>query len=265
MFPDSKVQIDYIEKIVKLQLRYCHYLFKKKKIVFNNAINNYCDIYRKTDLYSVHPGMQYKQNCFFPGKKVVWNKLVNQMSNLIKEENISDPNKFINKSYDLLLPRLLARIDKKFNLVEYNKKARFGCFDYDTVNKKINLHMPVFQFRAEEFTQLRIKEKKSLDKYKFLLDLVKHALKMYPNYKIIQCGIWMNTYTPFKKLFPSSWQPTGILKKENSLACWGQFADVNGGINQQIADKFVEKFIFPYSAEFYECNISDLKDYLIFQ
>ena len=40
---------------------------------------------------------------------------------------------------------------------------------------------------------------------------------------------------------------------------------ISGNIEERTLQKIADKFIFPYSAEFYECNISDLKDYLIFQ
>ena len=77
MLPVYNTQVNYIEKIVKLKLQYSSFLFYQKKISVKNALNNYCDIYRKTDLYSL------KNQKFFPKKKIIWNKLVNEISNLL--------------------------------------------------------------------------------------------------------------------------------------------------------------------------------------
>ena len=60
MLPVYNTQVYYIEKIVKLKLQYSSFLFYQKKISVKNALNNYCDIYRKTDLYSL------KNQKFFP-------------------------------------------------------------------------------------------------------------------------------------------------------------------------------------------------------
>ena len=76
-------------------------------------------------------------------------------SNLIKWKNISkeiefysqlSKKKFINECIKILKPFLKKRINKNQSLVEYNTKAKFGCFDFSILDNKIDLHMPVFRF-----------------------------------------------------------------------------------------------------------------------
>ena len=256
MVPNYKIQINYIEKIVKLKLKYSYRLFSKENINVQNALNNYCDIYRKTDLYSL------KNNSFLPGGEKKWNKLVVQISHLLNKKKYNDLNNFIKKSYDILRPRLIARCKKKYTLTEYNKIARFGCFDYGICDEKIDLHMPVFQFINHKLKKSSIKKNKSLMRLKDLLNLVQHAIKNYPNCKIIQCGTWMNTYYPFRKLFPPSWKPTQKYKNKNSIAWWGQFVDVTGNIHKKNTSAFIKNLKFPYLGEFYECDIFELKDFI---
>ena len=57
-----------------------------------------------------------------------------------------EKNKFILKSMKLLKPYLVKRVSKIPKLVEYNTKAKFGCFDYSIIKNTVDLHMPVFQF-----------------------------------------------------------------------------------------------------------------------
>ena len=252
MLPVYNTQINYIEKIVKLKLQYSSFLFYQKKISVKNALNNYCDIYRKTDLYSL------KNQKFFPKKKIIWNKLVNEISNLLDTKKKVPLSSFINRAYEILLPRLLARINKKYGLQEYKNTARFGCFDYNMKDKKIDLHninnkIPNSPFKKKKFHRL-----------KDLLNLVKHSIKKNPRHKVIQCGSWMNTFYPFLELFPHSWKATGKFQKKNSLAWWGQFVDSSGGIHAKNSKQFLKNFKFPHPGEYYECNIYDLKEHIIF-
>ena len=219
-------------------------------------MNNYCDIYRKTDLYLL------ENNSFLPDGEKKWNKLIVKISHLLNKKKNNDLNNFIEKSYDILKPSLLARCKKNYNLTEYNKNARFGCFDYGVQGRKIDLHMPVFQFINHKEKKSPTKKNKFLMRLKDLLNLVQNATKNHPNCKIIQCGTWMNTYYPFRKLFPSSWRPTGKYKNKNSIAWWGQFVDVTGNIHKKNANAFLKNFNFPFRGEFYQCNIFKLKSFI---
>ena len=134
MLPDKKVQLNYIFNISKLMLAYCHK--KKDEKNFKSLINNQTDLYRKTNLYD------FKKKNFSKKNKKKWEQIVLQIKIYSKLEK----NKFIFKSMKLLKPYLVKRVSKIPKLVEYNTKAKFGCFDYSIIKNTVDLHMPVFQF-----------------------------------------------------------------------------------------------------------------------
>tara|TARA_Y100000590_G_scaffold448949_1_gene586355 strand:- start:444 stop:1223 length:780 start_codon:yes stop_codon:yes gene_type:complete len=253
MFPSKKIQKNYVFKISELMLIYC---FKKKKEKnFIDLINNDCDIYRKTDLYNI------KKKNFLPKKKEVWKKItlkLQSFTNLKQEE-------FLKKSIEILRPHFLKRIKNNTKLVEYNTYAKFGCFNYSIKDRKVDLHMPVFQFIDHK----RAKRKSYNHGQKFsmraqdLFSLVKNVKKKHPKVKIIQMGSWLNEYKPFRNLFPKTWKSTNKIKKKNSIAWWGQFVDVTGNIHKKNAKFFIKNFKFPYSGKFYQCRIEDLNKFIL--
>ena len=115
-------------------LAYCHK--KKDEKNFKSLINNQTDLYRKTNLYD------FKKKNFSKKNKKKWEQIVLQIKIYSKLEK----NKFIFKSMKLLKPYLVKRVSKIPKLVEYNTKAKFGCFDYSIIKNTVDLHMPVFQF-----------------------------------------------------------------------------------------------------------------------
>ena len=252
MFPSKKIQKNYVLNVSKLMLLYCYR--EKKRKNFINLINNDCDIYRKTDLYNV------KKKNFLPKKKKVWNKIIIKLQNLSKLKK----NIFLKKSIEILKPHFLKRIKNNTNLIEYNTFARFGCFNYSINNKKIDLHMPVFQF----INHKKLKKKNYNYKQKFsmrvndLYSLINHVNKKYPKSKVIQMGSWLNEYKSFRALFPRSWKPTNEVKPKNSIAWWGQFVDFTGNIHKKNANLFIKNFKFPYKGRFFQCNISELKEFI---
>jgi|TARA_B110001452_G_scaffold187386_1_gene157758 hypothetical protein len=251
MFPSKKIQINYVMKAAEIMLLYCYEKKKKKKFI--NLINEDCDIYRKTDLYNI------KKNNFHKRKKIIWKKIT------IKLEIFSKLNKkkFIIKSLQLLKFYFLQRITKNRSLIEYNTKAKFGCFSYSIIKNKVDLHMPVFQFiNHKKIIKKYTKNQKFNMRAEDLIKLVKSVNKKHPNVKIIQMGSWMNQYQPFKKLFPVTWKPTSKLKKKNSIAWWGQFIKSNGDINLDIYRNFKNSLKFKYQGRFYQCKILDLKKHL---
>ena len=253
MFPSKKIQKNYVLKISKLMLLYC--FKKKKKKNFVNLINNDCDIYRKTDLYNI------KKKKFFAKKKKIWDGIAYKLNNLTK----LNQDEFLKKSIAILKPHFLKRIKNNTNLIEYNTYARFGCFNYSIKNKKIDLHMPVFQF----INHKKLKSKNFNYNRKFLMrtedlySLIRHAKKNYPEIKIIQMGSWLNEYKPFRNLFPKTWKPTNKIKKKNSIAWWGQFVDVTGNIHKKNANLFIKNLKFPYTGKYYQCYISDLHKFIL--
>ena len=232
------------------------YCFKEKKRKnFINLINNDCDIYRKTDLYDV------KKKKFLSKKKKIWNKITLKLQELSKLKQ----DEFLKKSIKILEPHLLKRIKNNTNLVEYNTGARFGCFNYSIKSKKVDLHMPVFQFIDHKKIKKRNYNysQKFLMRIKDLHSLVNHVKKNHPTVKIIQMGSWLNKYKPFRMLFPKTWKPTSKIKKKNSIAWWGQFVDFAGNIHKKNANLFIKNFKFPYPGAFYQCSISELEKFIL--
>ena len=251
MFPSKKIQINYVMKVAEIMLLYCY--AKKEKKKFIDLINEDCDIYRKTDLYNL------KKNNFYKRKKKTWKKIT------IKLEIFSKLNKkdFIIKSLKLLKFYFLQRIEKNKSLIEYNTKAKFGCFSYSIIQNKADLHMPVFQFiNHKKITKKYTKNQKFNMRAEDLIKLVKSVSKKHPKVKIIQMGSWMNEYEPFKKLFPITWKPTLRFKRKNSIAWWGQFIKSNGNINDDIHKNFKNSLKFKFQGRFYQCKILDLKKHL---
>ena len=231
------------------------YSYKNKnQIKFENLINNYSDIYRKTDLYDL------KKKKFKKEKKKVWNSIVLELKNYSK----FNKDKYIKLSLRKLRPYFVRRIEKKKSLVEYNIFARFGCFDYSIKNNKVDLHMPVFQF----INHKKSKPKNYTYNQKFnmraedLRELVQDAKNKNPKIKIIQMGSWLNQYKPFRSLFPKTWRSTMKTKKKDSIAWWGQFIRSDGNINTFLYEQFKKKLKFKYAGKFYQCKIQDLKAYL---
>ena len=171
---------------------------------------------------------------------------------------------FLKKSIKILKPHFVRRIKQNTNLIEYNTYARFGCFNYSIKEKKVDLHMPVFQF----INHKRIKKKYNYEqkfsmRAKDLLSLIIHIEKNHPNIKFIQMGSWLNKYKPFRALFPKSWKFNNKIKKKNSIAWWGQFVDVTGNIHKRNAELFMKNFKFPYPGRFYQCKIVELKKFIL--
>ena len=233
-------------------LLYCYK--EKKRKGFIDLINNDCDIYRKTDLYNV------KKEKFLPKKKKVWNKITFKLQKLTKLSK----DQFLKKSIEILKPHFLKRIKNNTNLVEYNTYAKFGCFNYSIKKKKIDLHMPVFQFINHK--KLRKKNFNNSQKFSLRMQdlylLINHVKKNYPRVRIIQMGSWLNKYKPFRILFPKTWSPSGEIKKKNSIAWWGQFVDFSGNIHKKNASLFIKNFKFPYPGVFYQCKISELENFI---
>ena len=134
MFPAKKTQLNYVIKITELMLLYSYR--NKNKIDFKNLINNYCDIYRKTNLYNKN------KSCFKTNKEKVWKKIIDD----IHRYSFFNKQKYLNLSLKKLKPFFVKRVEEKINLTEYNLSAKYGCFNYSIIEKKIDLHMPVFQF-----------------------------------------------------------------------------------------------------------------------
>ena len=84
--------------------------------------------------------------------------------------------KFINECIKILKPFLKKRINKNQSLVEYNTKAKFGCFDFSILDNKIDLHMPVFRFIDPQV----INSKKFSKKKNYI-----YVLKIYINYYLL--------------------------------------------------------------------------------
>ena len=175
-----------------------------------------------------------------------------------------EQDEFLKESIKILKPYFLERIKNKTNLVEYNTKAKFGCFNYSIKNKKVDLHMPVFQFiNHKKFKRKNYNYNQKFSmRAKDLFSLINHVKKNHPTIKIIQMGSWLNEYKPFRSLFPKTWKPANKIKKKNSIAWWGQFVDVTGNIHKKNANLFVKSFKFPYRGEFYQCKISELKKFI---
>lgn len=251
MLPDKKIQLNYILNISKLMLAYC---FKKKNVKkFESLINNQTDLYRKTNLYD------FKKKGFSKKNKKKWKQIVLQIKSYSKLEK----KKFISKSMKLLKPYLVKRASKIPSLVEYNTKAKFGCFDYSIVRNTVDLHMPVFQFINHKKKNKFFSKKKKLNlRVIDLLNLVNDVKKKYPTVKKIQMGSWLNQYKQFRVLFPRSWRPNGEFKKKNSIAWWGQFLRSNGRINKDLYKKFLKNCKFKYSGKIYFCKIIDLENHL---
>ena len=147
----------------------------------------------------------------------------------------------------LLKPYLVKRVSKIPKLVEYNTKAKFGCFDYSIIKNTVDLHMPVFQFiNHKKKKKFSIKKNKLILRATDLSNLVNDVKKKYPEIKKIQMGSWLNQYSQFRVLFPKSWRPNGKLKKKNSIAWWGQFLKSNGKINRDLYNKFLKNCKFKY-------------------
>ena len=252
MLPDKKVQLNYIFNISKLMLAYCHK--KKDEKNFKSLIKNQTDLYRKTNLYD------FKKKNFSKKNKKKWEQIVLQIKIYSKLEK----NKFIFKSMKLLKPYLVKRVSKIPKLVEYNTKAKFGCFDYSIIKNTVDLHMPVFQFiNHKKKKKFSIKKNKLILRATDLSNLVNDVKKKYPEIKKIQMGSWLNQYSQFRVLFPKSWRPNGKFKKKNSIAWWGQFLKSNGKINRDLYNKFLKNCKFKYLGKIYFCNIRDLDHHLL--
>ena len=251
MFPAKKTQLNYVIKITELMLLYSYR--NKNKIDFKNLINNYCDIYRKTNLYNKN------KSCFKTNKEKVWKKIIDD----IHRYSFFNKQKYLNLSLKKLKPFFVKRVEEKINLTEYNLSAKYGCFNYSIIEKKIDLHMPVFQFiNHKNFKKNYSYDEKFKMRAKDLLKLLKNVKKKYPKIKKIQMGSWLNEYKPFRSLFPKTWKPTKKEKKKNSIAWWGQFVRSDGNINEDLYKKFKKNLKFKYKGKFYECNVNQLYNYL---
>ena len=77
----------------------------------------------------------------------------------------------------LLKPYLVKRVSKIPKLVEYNTKAKFGCFDYSIIKNVVDLHMPVFQFINHKKKKFSIKKNKLILRATDLSNLVNDVKK----------------------------------------------------------------------------------------
>ena len=252
MFPSKNKQINYALKITELMLLYCYKKNKTKN--FAKLINDECDIYRKTDLYNL------RKKVFYKDSKKKWIKITKKIEELAKLNR----NDFLKKSLRLLNPYLINRIKKNKTLVEYNTSAKFGCFDFSIVNKKVDLHMPVFRFIDPQYSGKKFftSYQKFILRSEDLLNLISFVRKKYPSLSYVQMGSWMNQYEQFRVLFPKSWLPNGKIKKKNSIAWWGQFLKSDGDINMKLYRKFKKNLRFEYSGIFYQCKIRELYKHL---
>lgn len=252
MHPSKQNQISYALKVTELMLLYCY--SKRKKANFDYLLNHECDILRKTSLYNLKKKRVLKSN-LIKWKKI--SKEIESYSHLTKKS-------FIHECIKILKPFLIKRVNKNQSLVEYNTKAKFGCFDFSILDKKIDLHMPVFRFIDPQMISSKkfSKKEKLYLRAEDLYKLLSFAKRKHPSVNIVQMGSWMNQFSPFRVLFPKDWKPNGKEKKKNSIAWWGQFLKSDGNINKQLYSKFKKNLNFKFKGKFYQCHRDKILEHL---
>jgi len=249
--PPKEVQLNYIKGTVPLMLWYMRKVMVGQGVPFSLALSDYVDIYRKTSLFNLHDPSKTES------LRPKWLDMVACLEEIFTR-NLSEqkhPYELEQQSLELLWPFLAERIDMGLPLVEFMEETSFGCFFYIFEDSAIDLHfvnkvLPESPFRN------------SADRVGELHRLVEHCQRVRPDLSRIKFGSWLNDYTPFSNLFPSTWQDTGEGKKFNSIGWWGQFVRHDGGFHSSNGEKFRATGEFPYQFSFHQWELGELKEHL---
>ena len=130
------------------------------------------------------------------------------------------------------------------NYEEFSNHKWFGCFRYRFVedesgNGIVKLHF--LNDRTSQEGPLALSQKGN--RLKELKKLFEDVKRNHPNAKYVQGGSWLYNLESYKRLFPKEYinNMKSIYPKPQMLVIWGQFINSGWGINNESAQRFLEK------------------------
>ncbi|MGI6423523.1 MAG: hypothetical protein ACOX0X_02835 [Candidatus Dojkabacteria bacterium] len=130
------------------------------------------------------------------------------------------------------------------NYEEYSKHKWFGCFRYRFVededgNGIVKMHF--LNDRTSSEGPLSSSQKEN--RLKELKKLFEDVKRNHPNTKYVQGGSWLYNLESYRRLFPKEYTNNmkSIHPKPQMLVIWGQFINSEWEINQERAERFLER------------------------
>lgn len=233
-----------LQELLELEFWYANKRALKEEKTFEDAINQYTEIYYYSTEYKPDVPAAKNEN---------WQKIVMELSN--KEDELWSSIK------DYITPRI--QDDLKRSQTEI-KNSYFGfmyefCPEYESDSNEdfLTIHFRNYFAPDSPFVHAcKLKEG--------LRQVVEKAMFERPDITQVQCASWLNNRPEFTGLFPEQW-----LKRSNfcypmtaSTGWWGRFIDRKGLLNQKAADELKSEMRFTMPNRHCRCLIEELHDFV---
>lgn len=237
------IRRNYDHECVKLKIWYVHRLLQTEQRPFAELIAGRVDIYRRTHLWDGkhHPAQGH------PDPK--WDGLVQQLEELFHRHRDDETTQALEEAaYALLLPAMEERLagERKGNLWEGAGQVipptPYGSFSRDYAEDRVHLHFTNVEQPKSPFWDMP-------GLTRLLLKLLDDLERDRPDIRLVQCGSWINTFPPFRSLFPPEWiEDARVSGPSYTYGTWGQFMDHTGDFHYRNAARFRATGEFPYTA-----------------
>lgn len=246
---------EFVTELVKVSLWLADWLERQEGVPLEETLSFRTDIYRLTTLWDGEHHPAHQSTDWHDEK---WNQLLTDLR-AIRAKHGDDTDAFEAAGLALLWPVLEPRIEAYARTAPRPEDRPFGFFSYDLDDEPdtIAIHMgnpfaPQSPFRDMD---ARARE---------LLALLDHAQATYPAAQHVWTGTWMNSYPPFRKLFPEAWHRSA--SDPTPLDCWGnwwgQMVSRTGGFHHKNGEHLRRTGRFPYDCVRCSCRIVELREHL---
>lgn len=246
----------YLYDIVHLKLFFLHsYLSEHPEELFEDAIRNRVDIYRKTD---ANPGLHTPSEVFFDAP--AWRDMELEAKALFDKYK-SDKAAFEDTAFAVFKPSIDARCERDY--YDNSVLARYQC---GSLRHELALaddgKTMVFHI-ANAIRPRSIFEEPSYLKECFarLLDVSQNEFGA----ERISTGTWLNSHKAWLSYFPEEWFENMSHDHENvnwSYGFWGQFINSRGTFNEKYGEKMRMTNRFPYYPRTSSCSIKNMRKML---
>ena len=238
----EEIRRNYDRECVKLKVWYVHRLLQTEQRPFEELITARVDIYRRTHLWDGehHPARGHDDP--------EWNVLVDQLKELFHRHRADATTQTLEEAaYALLLPTMEERLagERKGNLWEGAGQiippTPYGCFSRDYAEDVVHIHFTnVLQPRSPFWDMPALARS--------LLKLLDDLERDRPDIQRVQCGSWINSFAPFRSLFPPEWHENcRVSSPAYTYGWWGQFMTHTGDFHYPNAKRFRATGEFPFT------------------
>jgi len=238
--PDS-IRANYVREFTKLSLWYVYKRLREGESDFEDVINTRVNIYRNTLLYD------WKRH---PSEEDVgpeWNEILARLKEIFNRyKNDTSTKQLEEECLSLLWPYLRKHLPSSSR-----GNRPYECWTYNYSGNRVHLHIANLYQPKSPLSEMYIPFAASL------IRLLRDVKVERSDIEIVHCGSWLNSMSPFQRLFPEQWTRNARLVSEvrHTMGYWGQFTDRRGDFHSRNSALFRETGEFPFPNLSCECSI----------